>query len=131
MVARGGKQARVKGDLGEDLACKYLISKGFKILTRNCVYSIGELDIVAIKGRELHFVEVKSKNTMGITEAYEAVTPSKIKKIIRATHMFLAENSEKENLRDLPCHFDVITVDCTEGLPEIIFYQDAFEAETY
>ena len=48
------------GKLGEDIACKYLISKGFKVIERNYTKKWGEIDIVASKDRKIYFIEVKA-----------------------------------------------------------------------
>lgn len=49
-----------KGNMGEEIACKYLINKGFAILDRNYRKLWGELDIVGLKDGVIHFFEVKS-----------------------------------------------------------------------
>jgi putative endonuclease len=51
---------RLKGDMGEEVACKYLINKGFRIIGRNYRKVWGEIDIIATKDKILHFIEVKS-----------------------------------------------------------------------
>ena len=49
------------GKLGEDLACRYLVDKGYKIIERNFRKPWGELDIIAKSpGKILVFVEVKT-----------------------------------------------------------------------
>jgi len=48
------------GNLGENLACRFLEERGFKIIERNYRKKWGELDIIAEKEGILHFVEVKS-----------------------------------------------------------------------
>ena len=48
------------GDLGEGIVCRYLENKGFEVIDRNYLRPWGELDIVARKGSQIHFVEVKS-----------------------------------------------------------------------
>ncbi len=59
------------GNLGEKLACEYLVEKGFVILGRNWEINWGEIDIIARKKspfwrffsrapRPIHFVEVKA-----------------------------------------------------------------------
>ncbi len=48
------------GQIGEDCACEYLRKEGYKIIDRNYNRKWGELDIVAKKGKKLHFVEVKA-----------------------------------------------------------------------
>jgi Holliday junction resolvase-like predicted endonuclease len=48
------------GKLGEDLACRFLVKHGFKIIDRNYWKKWGEIDIISQKVNKLHFVEVKS-----------------------------------------------------------------------
>ena len=48
------------GDIGEEVVCKYLETKGFRVLERNYLRKWGEIDIVAEKGQLLSFIEVKS-----------------------------------------------------------------------
>src|SRR3989344_1275749 len=48
------------GNLGENLACRFLEERGFKIIERNHRKKWGELDIIAEKEGILHFVQVKS-----------------------------------------------------------------------
>lgn len=49
------------GKWGEDQACAFLARHGFKILERNYFTAGGELDIVAVKGGDYYFVEVKTR----------------------------------------------------------------------
>ncbi len=48
------------GDLGEGIACKFLVKRGYEILDRNYRRKWGEIDIVAQKGGKINFVEVKT-----------------------------------------------------------------------
>ena len=48
------------GSLGENIAVKYLINKGFSIISRNFREKWGEIDIICVKRGVTHFVEVKS-----------------------------------------------------------------------
>lgn len=51
------------GNLGEEMAAKYLKKQGYKILDRNFRYkSYGEIDIIAKRREDLHFIEVKNPN---------------------------------------------------------------------
>lgn len=56
---------RSVGNLGETLACKYLERKGYSIQERNFQntkgYKYGEIDIIAMQGKALVFVEVKTR----------------------------------------------------------------------
>ena len=48
------------GELGEDLAERFLLTKGFKILERNHTRKYGEIDLITEKANKIHFFEVKS-----------------------------------------------------------------------
>lgn len=48
------------GQLGEDLACMFLMKHGFSVLERNYTRKWGEIDIIAQKSEKLYFIEVKS-----------------------------------------------------------------------
>jgi len=52
--------AKSLGDRGEDAAAKFLKRLGFHILARSLDSPLGELDIVAVDGRTVVFVEVKN-----------------------------------------------------------------------
>ena len=55
-----GKGRKDIGALGERVAAEYLKRHGFRVLAKNVVRKIGEIDLIARKGDTLHFVEVKS-----------------------------------------------------------------------
>lgn len=71
------------GALGEELAEKFLVKRGFTIIDRNYRKPWGELDIVARKRATVHFVEVKSR-ACSVSDETSAVTPRKIREL-RAT----------------------------------------------
>lgn len=48
------------GELGENIAVKFLVKQGFSILDRNYTKKWGEIDVIAQKASKLYFVEVKS-----------------------------------------------------------------------
>lgn len=54
------------GELGEDVACKFLMKHGFSILERNYTKKWGEIDIIAQKGDKRYFIEVKSKSVSSL-----------------------------------------------------------------
>ena len=53
-------KSQKKGQLGEDIACKYLEDMDYRIIERNYTKKWGEIDIVAEKSNKLFFIEVKS-----------------------------------------------------------------------
>ncbi|PAF47006.1 hypothetical protein BKH41_08235 [Helicobacter sp. 12S02232-10] len=80
--------SRKKGFEAEDLACSYLQNNDFEIIKRNFFCKYGEIDIIALKNKTLHFVEVKSGK--GFEPIY-AITPAKILKITKTIHFFLLQ----------------------------------------
>jgi len=69
------------GNLAEDYATKLLESKGYNIKDRNFRSRFGEIDIVAVQGQTLVFVEVKARWSRKFGAPEEAVTRSKLHKI--------------------------------------------------
>ena len=83
------------GKLGEDIACKYLIKKGYKIIKRNFKKPWGEIDIIArAPGKTLVFVEVKAVSE-GEIKAEDQLTKAKLKKLKRAACLYAGHYPEK------------------------------------
>ncbi len=80
------------GKTGEDMAAAYLTEKGYNILHKNWRHSYYEIDIIASKGRKLHFVEVKTRKTDFYGHPEESVTKKKFKHLKRAADEFLHRN---------------------------------------
>lgn len=78
------------GRVGEQIAVKYLESRGYKILHTNWTCYAGEIDIVAFKGR-LTFVEVKSAFS-GLCSPCELFDYRKKKNLSRSVSNFLILN---------------------------------------
>ena len=76
------------GNLGENLALKHLKSKGYRILTRNFRSKFGEIDIIAIHENDLVFIEVKTRWSQSFGPPEEAITPWKIRRMIKAGQYF-------------------------------------------
>jgi putative endonuclease len=77
-----------KGKYAEQKACEYLISQGFKIIEQNFfAKKIGEIDIIALKNKTYHFVEVKSG--LEYETAINNITKSKLSKIKRSVDYYL------------------------------------------
>lgn len=53
-------ERRKIGDLGENMACKFLVKRGFEVIEKNYLKKWGEIDIIARKNQKLHFIEVKT-----------------------------------------------------------------------
>ena len=102
----------VAGSLGEELGCRYLSQKGYTILETNyCNASgrrLGEIDIVAQKGKELVFVEVKTRlGSQQSTLLPEAkITPAKLHKLERIAAHYLREKHRESSAY----HFDALAI---------------------
>lgn len=88
---------KVIGAAGEDLACRYLVNNGYKILERNKHYSrFCEIDIIAQYKDKIVFVEVKTRKTNLYGTPFEAITKTKYENICKGAHLYLAENKAKK-----------------------------------
>lgn len=76
------------GRLGEELASNYLRQKGYKIIETNFKKRYSELDIVALDGQTLVFVEVKTRIGTKFGTPEEAITPWKLKTLIKSCQYY-------------------------------------------
>lgn len=111
-----------KGKIGEEIAVKFLTKKGFKILRRNYRYGKGEIDIIAMDGDKLIFVEVKTRasDKFGVPE--DSVTIKKRKQLRKIAEAFLQTNE----IEFSECRFDVIGIVLKKGKLEINHIENAF-----
>ncbi|NLD27439.1 MAG: YraN family protein [Myxococcales bacterium] len=129
-MPKTGVNNRVFGNYGEDLAAEFLSSRGFKIIGRNLSYGPGELDIVAQKGDELHFIEVKTRFSDDFVSPLDAITDKKQRKMLLASECFLMDSSNTFDPDDPPpCFFDVIAIEQKEGGENIELFEDVFQFE--
>lgn len=115
------------GDEGEELAARHLVREGFSIVARNVRYRTGEIDIVARRGKELHFVEVRTRTDPSFVSPLESITEEKQHRIRRTAEWYLSDSRNGFNDNDLPCCcFSVIGIDYSDGEPRIECVLDAF-----
>ena len=100
----------VVGRKGEEEASQYLTRLGHKILARNWRGGHLELDIVTLKGNELHFVEVKSRVAPVMAEPQRNVGREKQRRMVAAAQAFLHCDDRKDLPADLEIFFDVMSV---------------------
>lgn len=108
------------GQLGEDIAAKYLEQKGYTILERNYRYGKVELDIVCEYNNEVIFVEVKTRTSDVMAYPERAVGKSKQRNIRMAAEQFMDEHNRKGAVR-----FDIVAVVKGDKF-EIEHIEDAF-----
>jgi len=114
------------GQRGEAAAARYLRRRGYKILARSDHFGPGELDLVALDGKTIVFVEVKTRQSDVMGRPSEAVDERKQRKLTRLAETFLKRHRLSE------CHgrFDVIgiTWPAKNWFPTIEHIKNAFEA---
>lgn len=103
------RDARSLGTEAEDRAAAYLQDRGFTIITRRYRARGGEIDLIALDGETLVFVEVKlSRSRSRLPEA--ALHDTKWSRIRAAARQYLASLAENREVR-----FDVVAID-PEGI---------------
>lgn len=97
-------QTYQSGLQAERLAGWFLRLKGYRILATRMKTPVGEIDLIAQRGKTLVFVEVKARGT--IAAALEAVQGRQAARIIRAAQWYLA--SRRDEISEM--RFDVIAI---------------------
>ncbi|MFH1218102.1 MAG: YraN family protein [Pseudomonadota bacterium] len=115
-------QRQSLGKMGEELARKFLLRQGYKIIQCNFRTRNGEIDIVAREGNTLIFVEVKTRSDGRFGSPFEAVTAGKQRKISMVALEYLVAHGGP----DQSCRFDVVSVRPGEN-PEVEIIRNAFE----
>lgn len=93
------------GRNGEDVASAFLSQIGYKLVARNWRFGPKEIDIVAIDGETMVFVEVKTRSTLAFELPQEAVTPKKMRNLVEAGDAYLQQHDVK-----LESRFDIVSV---------------------
>src|SRR5689334_13579858 len=110
------------GNYGEELACKFLKEKGYKILERNYRIRGGEIDIITREEDYLVFVEVKTRYSHDFGLPEESITPWKIKALLKTALFYI----QRIHWGDKGYRLDLVTVDFSfdPQKPEIKLIKD-------
>ena len=107
---------------GENMAVDWLIAKGYEILHRNWRYKYYEIDIVALKNKMLHFIEVKTRNESTIGFPEDSVTKKKFKSLQKAADEFLFLNPGYKWIQ-----YDVLSITVHKSKePDFFLLEDVF-----
>ncbi len=102
---------QARGKKGEEIAARYLQSRGYNIIKMNVRYKRGEIDIVAREKNELVFVEVKSRSTRTFGWPEEGVTPRKRMRMRLSAGLFLSSHKEYQQCA---YRFDIMALELDE-----------------
>ena len=110
------------GELGEQLANQFLITKGFNIVCCNWRYKHWEVDIIATKNKVLHFIEVKTRRSEKYGNPEDGVSKSKLKNLIDAAEEYTIQHPEWKWI----C-FDILAITLNTGCPpEYYLIEDVY-----
>lgn len=95
------------GEIGENIAEKFLVKHGFSIIDRNHTKKWGEIDIIAEKGEKIYFIEVKSvsrevlpdvnRETSDSYRPEDNMHPWKLKRMARTIQTYLLSQNIPED----------------------------------
>jgi putative endonuclease len=114
--ARGRVEDKIFGRIGEELAARYLERKGYRLVVSNFRVPVGrnrvgtqvtgEIDIIALEGEVLCFIEVKTRSSEEFEPAISAVNLRKQRQIIRAARAY----RRIFNITGIEYRYDVVTI---------------------
>jgi putative endonuclease len=107
-----------KGRTAEERAESFLRRRGYEIVERNARSAFGEIDLIALEGGDLVFIEVRSRSDDSTGGAEETVGAIKQRQVARAAAAYLAERAPAFDT----CRFDVVAITGDD----IALFQDAF-----
>src|SRR6187399_3289756 len=113
------------GRRGEDAAARYLKKLGYIIVARGHRDNIGEIDLVAVDGRTVVFIEVKTRTSHDAGHPADAVDGKKQQRLTRLALSYM----KRHDLLECPARFDVVAVTwpADSNQPTIEHFQNAFE----
>ena len=114
------------GRRGEEEAARHLASLGYRIVGRRERVLRGDIDIVALDGRTVVFVEVRSKSDVTHGHPAETVGPVKQRRIAELASAYI----RRHQLEDQSVRIDVVAVTFAAGggRPVVEHYQNAFDS---
>ena len=120
------RRPKTLGQRGEAAAAKYLKKKGMTIVARSDRGRLGEIDLVAVDGRTVVFVEVKTRRSHDTGHPADAVDDDKQRRLTRLALSYLKQH----RLLECPARFDVVAVTWPDAgrQPRIEHFPGAFEA---
>jgi putative endonuclease len=114
------------GTRSERAAARFVRRLGYRIVARNYTCPYGELDLVAVDGRCVVFIEVRSTGTADAARPAASVDQHKQRRLTQLALHFLQEH----RLLGFAARFDVLTLSWPDGRrePAVTHYPHAFEA---
>ena len=116
-------EKQIRGAIGEQAAVDYLRQNGFMIVERNYRIGRSEVDIIASRYDEIHFVEVKTRKYNSMIAPEESITEQKMRAMRRAASAYMAQHR-----CELEPRFSLIAIDVVgERVESLRFVEDALQ----
>jgi len=125
-------RTRLLGAHGERLAADYLVNKGYRLVVSNFIVPVGrntrgvqvtgELDIIALDGETLVFIEVKTRRSDEFLPIIMAVDRGKQRQIARTARVY----RRLFNVYDMAYRYDVVTVLLAKQSEPVIEHSKGF-----
>lgn len=110
------------GTLGEELACRYLESQGYRILERNWRCGHKEIDLIAQWGQYLVIGEVKTRSAGAYFGARDSVSREKQAFLVQAANSYV-----RQHALDLEVRYDILAIDiASDGSYQLEHIPSAF-----
>jgi putative endonuclease len=116
-------QKKELGKKGEGVALRFLKRRGYRIVEKNYVCKMGEMDIIAKEKDTLVFIEVKTRTSTMFGPPQLAVNSSKQRQLSKVALNYLKE----KHLEDVKARFDVVAILLRQKGEEIELIKDAFD----
>ncbi|RLB11545.1 MAG: YraN family protein [Deltaproteobacteria bacterium] len=113
------------GRIGEEIACREIKRMGYRILERNYRSKLGEIDLIALDGDVLVFIEIKTR-TSSLEYAKEAIDRRKMKRL----SMLALSYIKKKGYEHMRARFDVVAVSMKDGKYQVELIRNAFWCKT-
>jgi putative endonuclease len=122
---RPRREKKELGKKGEEIAIRFLRKNRYKIIERNYVCKLGEMDIIASEKDTLVFIEVKTRTSTAFGPPQLAVNSTKQMQLSKVALYFLKE----KKLEDVKARFDVVAIVVGPKGEEIELIKDAFDLQ--
>lgn len=111
------------GKQGEDLACAWYESRGYRIMARNWRLKKLECDLIVADAQFVVFAEVKTRSSITFGEPQIFVTYEKQLNLMRLANYYMQTHKIAKEAR-----FDIVSVVAGNGFEKVEVFEDAFNA---
>ncbi len=114
---------RKVGNIAEKLTLKFLEKQSLRLIKKNYLTKVGEVDLIMFKDYTIVFIEVRYLFNNDFISNIASINYSKQRRIIKSAQLFLQQNPEYQ---DFICRFDVVGVKNSLKYPKFNWIKDAF-----